>query len=118
MSSVLPFIEVDGRGRLSVGAAAAEFLSGLPGPLAVVALAGRYRTGKSFLAKQLVGGGGGEGFSVGHTVASHTKGIWLCGTAVSGGADGTLPVLFLDSEGLGATDKVRSFAARACWTTA
>ena len=108
MSSVLPFIEVDGRGRLSVGSAAADFLSGMPGPLAVVALAGRYRTGKSFLAKQLVGadGGGSGGFSVGHTVASHTKGIWLCGRAVAGGADGELPVLFLDSEGLGATDKV------------
>ena len=67
---------------------------------------GRYRSGKSLLMNQLVGDAGG--FSVGHTVQSHTQGIWLLDQAVSGTTASGEPVrvLFMDSEGLGANDKV------------
>ena len=74
---------------------------------AVTIVAGRYRSGKSFLMNQLLGDR--AGFSVGHTIASHTKGIWLCHEAVPAvtASGEKLSMLFMDSEGLGATDKVR-----------
>jgi hypothetical protein len=61
---------------------------------------------------QLVGDGGG--FSVGHTVQSHTQGIWLASQAVEGYTPDGQPVrmLFMDSEGLGANDKVRRGGGR------
>ena len=80
-------------------------------PLAVVAVAGRYRSGKSFLLSQLCGGGAASAaFSVGHTVESHTRGIWMASSMVPArtAAGERVDVLFLDSEGLGATDKVRA----------
>lgn len=82
---------------------------------AVTIVAGRYRSGKSFLMNQLVGDA--AGFSVGHTVASHTKGIWLCSAAVPSHTASGEPItqLFMDSEGLGATDKVRPAAASRCY---
>lgn len=51
---------------------------------------------------------GGAAFAVGHTIESHTKGIWICGAPVQAVTDDgeTIDVLFMDSEGLGATDKV------------
>ena len=45
-------------------------------PVATVAVAGMYRTGKSFLLNQLVGGNGS--FTVGNTTSSCTRGIWIC----------------------------------------
>jgi hypothetical protein len=73
-------------------------------------VAGRYRTGKSFLMNQLAGDAAAStSFSVGHTVESNTKGIWLCGEAVKArtAAGDEIDMLLMDSEGLGATDKVR-----------
>ena len=69
---------------------------------------GRYRTGKSFLLNQLAGTKGA--FGVGHTVESHTRGIWLCAPGVVGTtAEGEeVDVVFMDSEGLGSTERVRT----------
>ena len=54
--------------------------------VAVVAIAGAYRSGKSFLVNSLCGKG--AGFAVGSTVKACTKGIWLWGKAVKvDGAD-------------------------------
>ncbi|XP_043925742.1 guanylate-binding protein 1-like [Protopterus annectens] len=44
-------------------------------PLTVVAIAGRHRTGKSYLMNRLCNQR--KGFSLGSTVQSHTKGIWM-----------------------------------------
>ena len=68
-------------------------------------VAGRYRSGKSFLLNRLLGM---HGFGVGHTVESHTKGIWVSSHILKGKAeDGDdIDVLVMDSEGLGATEKV------------
>ena len=91
-------------------------------PAAVVIVAGRYRSGKSFLMNQLLGDR--AGFSVGHTIASHTKGIWLCSEAVPATTPSgeKVSMLFMDSEGLGATDKVCTLRATPLyywevWTT-
>ncbi len=106
-TSALPFITWDeGRRGWAVGSAAAEYLSTLNRKIAVIIVAGRYRSGKSFLMNQLVGERGS--FSVGHTVESHTKGIWLLSRAVRGhtASGEEIDIVFMDSEGLGATDKV------------
>ena len=83
-----------------------------PPPAAVVAVAGRYRSGKSFLLNQLSGSVGA--FGVGDTVESHTRGLWLLHTGlVATAPEGyEVDVVFLDSEGLGATDRVRPRAWR------
>lgn len=108
----LPLIEWDGRrGRWSVGEAAAAELSKHESPLAVVAVAGRYRGGKSFLLSQLAGGdeASAAAFSVGHTVESHTRGIWMARQLLPArtATGEAVELLLLDSEGLGATDAVR-----------
>ncbi len=67
---------------------------------------GRYRTGKSFLLNQLCGEKGA--FGVGHTVESHTRGIWLHaprGVVGTTAAGEELDVVFMDSEGLGSTEQ-------------
>lgn len=48
----------------------------LPRPLP---RAGPYRSGKSFLLNQLLRVGCSEGFGVGHTRATQTKGVWVWG---------------------------------------
>ena len=116
MSGSLPLVEWDERRkRWSVGEEAASVLAAHDAPLAVVAVAGRYRSGKSFLLSQLCGGGAASAaFGVGHTVESHTRGIWMASSMVPArtAAGASVDVLFLDSEGLGATDKVRARRGR------
>jgi hypothetical protein len=80
-------------------------------PLAVVGIAGKYRSGKSTLISRLIGRN--DAFEVGHSVNSCTKGI-LAHEAPIRMRDGR-QVLVLDSEGLNALDSdvnhdVRIFA--------
>jgi hypothetical protein len=122
MSLSIPFITYDvSLGRFSVGAEAAAVLAplGQDRRLAIVIIAGKYRSGKSFLLSQLGGGSmsnragsvsspnGRRVSTVGHTIASYTKGIWLASTTPlrATAADGEeLDLLLLDSEGLGAPE--------------
>ena len=87
--------------------------------MSVIAVAGKYRTGKSYLLNRLInrtgsdesgtdqrtasnasnagdngsgGGGGGSGFAIGSTVNACTKGIWIWGRPRKL-ADGTTIVL-------------------------
>jgi hypothetical protein len=73
--------------------------------VAVVSIAGIYRTGKSFLLNCLsqVEGATEPLFEVGPTVQACTRGLWIWPTAMHvPQPDGTsLRVLFVDSEGLG-----------------
>ena len=54
LNGPIPFIETVG-GAMQVNKETARQLSQLDKPLAVVAIAGPYRTGKSFLLNQLIG---------------------------------------------------------------
>lgn len=49
----------------------------LKGPIAIAAIVGRYRTGKSLLVNRMLLDLAGNGFQVGSTVNSCTKGLWL-----------------------------------------
>lgn len=88
-----------------MGEDAIRFLQGFQDEIAVAIVAGRYRSGKSFLMNKLLPKAGD--FSVGHTIESHTKGIFLSNSAVDATTPDGRPIklLLMDSEGLGAIDK-------------
>ena len=115
----LPFITVDeATGRFTVAPEATALLRSLGAArVSVVAIAGTYRTGKSFLLNQLAGG---ATFSVGSSVRACTKGLWLHGGARAldgGGGDGAAgaprdATLFLDTEGFGSTARSETYDVR------
>ncbi|XP_036302755.1 guanylate-binding protein 5 [Pipistrellus kuhlii] len=88
-------------GKLVVNQEALKILSAFTQPLIVVAIVGLYRTGKSYLMNKLVGRN--EGFSVGSSVQSHTKGIWMW--CVPHPAEPNHTLVLLDTEGLGDVEK-------------
>ena len=82
------------------------FLSSLDSPIAIVGVAGMYRTGKSYLLNRVLLNRKG-GFGVGPTVNPCTKGIWIWGSPIKGRTfDGkNCNVIILDTEGIGALDQ-------------
>jgi hypothetical protein len=76
------------------------FLQSLPStPLAVVAVVGKYRSGKSYLLNHMVAG---APFATSASVNAQTRGLWLCPDLVQG--ENGQQVLVVDSEGLGSVD--------------
>jgi hypothetical protein len=73
------------------------------GGFAVVACAGKYRTGKSFLLNRLTQAHSGTGFGVGETVQACTKGLWVYKHFVKT-SDPDKDLLFVDTEGIDALD--------------
>ncbi|GFR45920.1 hypothetical protein Agub_g7378, partial [Astrephomene gubernaculifera] len=63
-------------------------LAGLRGPVAPVVVIGPYRSGKSFTLNQLLGVPCDQGFGVGHTRSTETKGIWIWGTPIPRNSSG------------------------------
>eukprot|EP00747_Dinoflagellata_sp_TGD_P050989 gnl/TRDRNA2_/TRDRNA2_147088_c1_seq2.p1 gnl/TRDRNA2_/TRDRNA2_147088_c1~~gnl/TRDRNA2_/TRDRNA2_147088_c1_seq2.p1 ORF type:complete len:542 (+),score=133.22 gnl/TRDRNA2_/TRDRNA2_147088_c1_seq2:91-1716(+) len=100
----LQFIRIDDAGKCHVQEAAAKMLSQLSGRLAVVGIAGLYRTGKSFLLNRLLGLQ--KGFDIGPTVNPCTKGLWIWGQPVQLAAD--YHCILIDTEGLGSTQRTAS----------
>ncbi|XP_061042336.1 guanylate-binding protein 5-like isoform X2 [Eubalaena glacialis] len=88
-------------GRLLVNPKALKILSAIQQPVVVVAIVGLYRTGKSYLMNKLAGKN--KGFSVGSTVQSHTKGIWMW--CVPHPEKPNHILVLLDTEGLGDIEK-------------
>jgi hypothetical protein len=92
----VPLIESRTRSGFVVNDNALKELRQLKGPVAVVSIAGMYRTGKSFLMNRcLLGAEPGEGFEVGNTVEACTKGIWMTTTKDHLGNN----IVLLDAEG-------------------
>ena len=78
VGKAIQFIHIDEEEeQFSVTAEAMGFLASLPRDkqIKVVAVAGPYRTGKSFLMNRYLGQM--KGFEIGSTVESCTKGIWM-----------------------------------------
>uniref|UniRef100_F7A8B5 Guanylate binding protein 3 n=1 Tax=Macaca mulatta TaxID=9544 RepID=F7A8B5_MACMU len=89
------------KGQLVVNPEALKILSAITQPVVVVAIVGLYRTGKSYLMNKLAGKK--NGFSLGSTVRSHTKGIWMWCVPHPKKPEHTL--VLLDTEGLGDIEK-------------
>ncbi|XP_008592667.1 PREDICTED: guanylate-binding protein 4-like [Galeopterus variegatus] len=83
--------------QLMVNLKALQILDKISQPLVVVAIAGLYRTGKSYLMNRLAGQN--HGFPLGSTVQSETKGIWRWCAPHPCKPSHTL--VLLDTEGLG-----------------
>jgi len=83
---------------------AVAILNQIPGRLAVVGIAGLYRTGKSFLLNRLLGLQ--DGFEIGPSVNPCTKGLWIWGQPVQLAAD--YHCILIDTEGLGSTQRSAS----------
>ncbi|CAI5703773.1 unnamed protein product [Peronospora effusa] len=119
----LPFVLVDDDGTFRINPDAVAVLEKVKTRLVVVAVAGLYRTGKSFLLNllvqhlQVVSGSmtanqeaKETGFAVGGTVNACTKGIWMWGKPIL--LDEDTSVLFLDTEGLGSIDREQTHDTR------
>ncbi|XP_041509701.1 guanylate-binding protein 4-like [Microtus oregoni] len=87
--------------ELMVNPVAIRILEKISQPLVVVAIVGLYRTGKSYLMNRLAGQN--HGFSLGSTVQSETKGIWMW--CVPHPTKPTHTLVLLDTEGLGDIEK-------------
>ncbi|XP_048684717.2 guanylate-binding protein 1-like [Caretta caretta] len=101
MLAPICLIENSPAGELRVQQEALRVLAEISQPVVVVAIAGLYRTGKSYLMNKLAGKR--TGFSLGSTIQSHTKGIWMWCLPHPRRAGHTL--VLLDTEGLGDVEK-------------
>ncbi|XP_075414233.1 guanylate-binding protein 4 [Tenrec ecaudatus] len=90
--------------ELTVNPNAVKILNKISQPVVVVAIVGMYRTGKSYLMNRLAGQN--NGFPLGSTVRSETKGIWMWCVPHPTKPERTL--ILLDTEGLGDVEKVDS----------
>ena len=101
---LVPFIQHQG-GKFVICDAGAQLLRSVDGAITVVAVAGLYRTGKSFLLNQLVRSTGDVGkkasesdsFAVGDTIQSCTRGINIWVPEQLKANDGSTLVLMGDS---------------------
>ena len=101
----LPLINYDDDG-FRVSEEAAEFLSSIKEKIGVIVVAGKYRTGKSFLLNRIIMNKIGEGFGVGPTINPWTKGLWVWNEVFEAEYnDEKFKVIIVDSEGIGAFDE-------------
>lgn len=80
----------------------------IKGPIGVLAVAGAYRTGKSYLLNRvLLNAQKGQGFGVGPSINPCTKGLWMWSTPLVGYSEKgeKMNVIVVDSEGMGGLDE-------------
>ncbi|XP_013401004.1 guanylate-binding protein 1 [Lingula anatina] len=89
-------IQGDNGHKFTINEEAKLCLQNIDKPMSVVAIVGKYRTGKSYLMNRLYGKN--SGFDLGSTVQSKTKGIWIW--ARPHPRDSNRCLLLIDTEGL------------------
>ncbi|CAG2111870.1 unnamed protein product [Medioppia subpectinata] len=89
-----------------------KLLHRLVGPVATVAVVGKFHSGKSFLMNQLMGKS--SGFGVGPDVRPKTMGIWMWGKPTQYTLESGLKVwiVFLDTEGFAANNVTENYDAK------
>ncbi|XP_056398116.1 guanylate-binding protein 1-like isoform X2 [Hyla sarda] len=87
--------------KLVVNKEAEKILLAISQPVVVIAIIGKYRTGKSYLMNKLAGSK--TGFALGSSIQSKTKGIWMWCVPHPQNSGQTL--ILLDTEGLGDVEK-------------
>ena len=92
----MPFIETNPDGTFQINDLARRALLANERPVCIVAIVGKYRTGKSFLMNRLYGRN--SGFPLGGTIESETKGIWIWQRQHP--QDPSKTLVLMDTEGL------------------
>lgn len=101
-------------GKFEVGDEAAAILASINTPIAVIAVCGRARQGKSYILNQMLQrltegsqGASGEGFKVDSTHRPCTKGLWMWSRPVPSRDRRGRPIhtLLLDTEGIDSWDQ-------------
>lgn len=85
----------------------------LQGPVAIVAVVGKFHSGKSFLMNQLMGKS--AGFGIGPSVQPKTMGIWMWGQPMVYRSPKTgqkINLVFLDTEGFAANNVTENYDAK------
>ncbi|XP_065185296.1 guanylate-binding protein 2-like [Sycon ciliatum] len=87
-------------------------LAQVPSPLALIAVVGKFHTGKSFLLNQVMRKQ--RGFGVGSTVRPETMGIWMWGKPMTMTLESgvNISVVFIDTEGFAASNISESYDAK------
>ena len=110
LTKVAPLLRCE-NGTYVVDESTLLWMSNIRKKICVIACAGKYRTGKSFLLNCLCGTDRASGFAVSDTVQTCTRGIWLYRQPLAEFDDRI--VLVLDTEGIDAleqdTNDVRLF---------
>ena len=101
----LPLIYYDDNEGFKVSDEAIEFLSNIKEKVGVIVVAGKYRTGKSFLLNRIIMNKIGEGFGVGPTINPWTKGLWMWNEVFEADNEEKYKIIVIDSEGIGAFDE-------------
>ncbi|XP_071481321.1 guanylate-binding protein 5-like, partial [Diadema antillarum] len=91
-----------------------QYLLKMNQSVAVVAVVGKYHSGKSFLLNQLMGKKKSVGFRVGPSLRPETMGVWMWGkpAQMTLGSGEEVAVIFLDTEGFAANNVSETYDAK------
>lgn len=105
MNRPIQFISIDKNGRCQINKEAEKIITNINENIAIVCVAGLYRTGKSYLLNRLLGQQ--RGFEIGPTINSCTKGLWIWSEPIFL-EEKKVKVLLIDTEGLGSAFEDRN----------
>jgi GTPase SAR1 family protein len=105
MNKPIQFISIDSNGKCLLTPEAVHMITKIEDNIAVICVAGLYRTGKSYLLNRLLGRQ--EAFEIGPTINSCTKGIWIWSEPIYL-KERNIKVLLIDTEGLGSAFEDRN----------
>lgn len=115
----LQLVYYDSNEGFKISEESIKFLNSMEDQVGVIAVAGKSRTGKSYLLNQIILSDHDKehiksnGFGVGPTINPCTKGLWIWSKPITTVHDGQqLKVLVIDSEGIGALDEDQNHDTR------